>query len=783
MIDKEVYPVTNEYGRPIIDKITLRIIDKEVYPVTDGLGMPIFDIFLGPIVETQPQVISSADYDDSLTEFSIVRGDTVEFQIDNESSFKLPPAINKNKGRWITPEENISVAGVIIEGGYFYFGGQLNTENLGDYYTRSSDPDPSLVNEALPIQPASRTYQDESLDYWPSFFKLSPRSRGAYLNWLASARNDISTPIGYVFIYFYGLERRIFVDGKVDGTKRAGSGAKVSDEEYTDLFQEVIRLSVCYREHKVFQHYACQLIEAMIIIRPHLCSVNNESDYFASGQSLLFKFRLASAVNSGLPISGSLALAWIKYYAEYTLRTPARRCAEEFNLLFEKRYLEIFSSGLFVKPNKTRLELQYFPASGSLRGLNIVTPDLPDPVFLKSPVQKLMQIAEKCTNELEAYSRYLGKKETSRDDIEAVMLLPDDLINLYADTIINKFRHWADKKISQYSGLALVSEFWTCLNKTAAERINKKEAEFMQNVAQRAGYGIAPDLRHHFTKADSDGYIVLFNVESGEVLLPSTEFSSLAVTLQLGVLISKADKLIDTSEQEALNKIIDNNESISLTEKKALHAYLIWLLNSPDSLSGLKVKIESLGMSDKHAISQSIIAIAWADGKIDPSEIKRLEKIYSMLGLNNEAVTSDIHRLSILGNSFSKSILKEPGVKASFSLDAALLSRHESATKDVQSLLSTIFVEDDLIQSDKPSPSAQPVNGLDEAHNILFLRLIEKDRWERNEVAEICKNIGLLLGGAVEVINEWSYEQVDAPVLDDTDEIWIDLEIVEELKG
>ncbi|CAM7229661.1 TerB-C domain-containing protein [Escherichia coli] len=48
----------------------------------------------------------------------------------------------------------------------------------------------------------------------------------------------------------------------------------------------------------------------------------------------------------------------------------------------------------------------------------------------------------------------------------------------------------------------------------------------------------------------------------------------------------------------------------------------------------------------------------------------------------------------------------------------------------------------------------------------------------------MCSNWNLMLGGALEVINDWSYAVVDAPVLEDADDhIWIDLEIAKELEG
>ena len=44
-------------------------------------------------------------------------------------------------------------------------------------------------------------------DYYPSYAGLSPEQRWVYLNWLT----DVSQPvyIGYVFLYYYGLERQL----------------------------------------------------------------------------------------------------------------------------------------------------------------------------------------------------------------------------------------------------------------------------------------------------------------------------------------------------------------------------------------------------------------------------------------------------------------------------------------------------------------------------------------------------------------------------------------------
>lgn len=47
----------------------------------------------------------------------------------------------------------------------------------------------------------------EELGYYPSYKNMTPKQRFTYLNWLRNIDADI--PIGYVFTYFYGLERHI----------------------------------------------------------------------------------------------------------------------------------------------------------------------------------------------------------------------------------------------------------------------------------------------------------------------------------------------------------------------------------------------------------------------------------------------------------------------------------------------------------------------------------------------------------------------------------------------
>ncbi|OUS14702.1 ATPase [Gammaproteobacteria bacterium 50_400_T64] len=711
---------------------------------------------------TSNRVVANSNRDDDdLATFSISYG------YDEEKSK------NKAPGKWIKPGEPIIIKGEEYSSGNFYFGGKLSS--LDGYGVEAS-----LVDDSLKVENKPSSFEDESLGYWPKFISLTPKGRGAFLNWLAGNRADPETPLGYVFIYFYGLERRITVDS-INQT--------VQDTEFKALFDEVLRLQGIYGSSRSFSNYATRLLEIMCLLRPHVVS-HPELERSPKRDSLLFKHRLATTVSEGKPVHAELALAWIRFYPDYNLKKPARRCGYEFNQMFTRIYSEKYGGGIIVKPNKTRLKIAYHPASSSLHGISFPQQDLPDPSHLKGPVNKLIAIADECTSELDAYSRYLAKPDTSRTDIEALLLLPDDLGDLGASLGLGKFKKWAGDAISTKNGLVNVEEFWVYTKSPLPSKINKKEAELIQNLAQKVGYGIAPDTRYHHAKTSVDGMLVLFSEGHGKYFEPSKAFSEVGMALRLGAMVATIDSHVDQAELISLTQLIDHDANLSPTEKRSLHAYLVWRLNTPSNATGLKGRVKLLGKTEKSAVSRILVGVAMADGKIDPEEIKQLEKLYTLLGLDKTLVTRDIHGMSSskagLGPSSSQSETSAPA-SPSFQLNESILAIHESETKDVQSMLGAIFMEDEAAGEPNEAAvntAAEVEPGIDKQHYSLFESLIGKDKWSRDEVEAVCRDSGLMLSGALEVINDWSFDKVDAAVLEeDGDAIYVDQEIVEEIEG
>lgn len=698
---------------------------------------------------------------------------------DNLATFTIsvgrsePKSSNKSPGRWIKSGENIQLKGYNTDKGFFYFGGQLEAYKINSYYN-TYETEASLVDECLLFEKKDKFYIDASLGYWPTYISLSPQAKGAYLDWLFGDRSDPETPIGYVFIYFYGLERRALIDG---------TQGDVNDDEYISIFNELKRLRQIFNDNYAFNNYASKLIEIMSYLRPEVIQIDY-SEFSTRYDSILFRYHLAKQVHDNKPITDELALHWIKNTDEYNLRTPARRCSEEFSTLFKQLYLKKTNGGLVVKPNKTKLRLDYHPASGTLRGFQLDTIDLPDPSILKAPVKKLANIADQCIETLEQYSRYLGRKGTSKEDIEAILLLPKSLREYNTKNSLLEFKVWAEEKINKENGLILFSELWGFTGKPVPEKLNKKDLELLDSFLSFGDYFYTPNYQIHKIKPCVDGYIVLAHDGLNKNEKPSEPFQTKLLFIRLAMMVAKCNSTLHEKEDALIYKIINEDPLVSLNERSSLTSYFIWSKSSSMNTIGLKQQIESIDETNNISFRKILIQMALADGKIETTEIKQLEKIYTMLGIEKSLIPSDLHQYSAKKTITTQNQPAKDHTVA-FALNESILAQHEAETKEVQTLLGSIFVEVDTPEEiiEPIALDSSPMVDLDQQHKELFNTLINQEKWLRREVETICLKLNLMIDGALETINDWAYEIVDAPVLEDNGDIYVDQEIVAELKG
>ena len=81
-------------------------------------------------------------------------------------------------------------------------------------------------------------------------------------------------------------------------------------------------------------------------------------------------------------------------------------------------------------------------------------------------------------------------------------------------------------------------------------------------------------------------------------------------------------------------------------KRARLLANLQWMLAIPPDLSLLRRRLKDAPESTRHELGQVALAMASADGVIDPGEIKAIERLYKAIGLTTDGVYSDLHALA-----------------------------------------------------------------------------------------------------------------------------------------
>lgn len=88
---------------------------------------------------------------------------------------------------------------------------EYSFENIKIKIAYSGDQEPSLIFSNLKIKSSENILPTDKIGYYPSYSNLTPEQRYIYLKWLENPFENINIDIGYVFLFYYGLERCLFL--------------------------------------------------------------------------------------------------------------------------------------------------------------------------------------------------------------------------------------------------------------------------------------------------------------------------------------------------------------------------------------------------------------------------------------------------------------------------------------------------------------------------------------------------------------------------------------------
>lgn len=528
-----------------------------------------------------------------------------------------PPA------RWYPAGEAVTVGGLAIYSGMIYVGApQSSMSWLGREHAHVIDP--ALTVARSPVQ--------RSVRQWPSYSELNPSERRVYLEWLAGGRCDPATPIECVFLFFYGLEYRTFIDAKV--------------EDAPQIAAEVERLLSAYGANSSFRCCAERFLDALAVTQNRFPSTPRLSPERSNGGELPLALRvsLAKRLTEGR-LAGDWLLAWFLAMPDTVLRTPATRCFSEFVALFMHRFKSQYPRGLAVRLPSKRLDVRYRPSSGmsdvALKGEFV---SWPDPSAITAPMKVAKALVDECTDALDPLSRYIGRNSNAKDTLAAAVLLPDALTR----TLSSPLQPVVDLLNSLAPSGAAETTVADLLRITAIGDPTKKPSAALLDLLSRGlallDYAMEPDNRFGGKLAGLTTSIIIFRADQGAPIDPQRpEYVAARVLVEVAVAAATIDAENVAAGLQSVDQEIKRLSELNPFERLRLIAFSVSAQRGGSNPRNSLQKLASFPIADRERIARVALSALAADRNIDPDEVRFAEKLYKALGLPIERLYSELH--------------------------------------------------------------------------------------------------------------------------------------------
>ena len=716
----------------------------------------------------------------------------------SDKTYDSSNKITKNNARWIPPGEPCIVAGKTISGGYIYVGTSMPA-SVGPHppWAAEFKHDPALINLDLPVAENNPDTTGQHMGYWPSYSEIDPSSRLAYIEWLAEGKDNPQACIGYVFLYFYGIERRIIAD-------------LPPDEEILRLIAEIKRLRNIYLSNNSFDRYSRRLLEAAQIILTSrnikdLPLVKPTIETTTDEQKALLLMALSYQMQKGDPLTFDWAMVGYFFATGRGDRATVRKAKKQFLILMQKRFEKKWPTGFKLKKKQAPFYFYYSGANQYLRFYLEKYLSLPAmPSAMMADWSKLIELGNQVEEDISAYARAVGREPEKADSLEALLLLPPELANEKIRETSEQLNPWL-LKVATPLGSVTIETLMEIIIKDRTENCDQKKLRSLAVILEKFGYGFEPDPDFTSARVKLGDKIVLFDARSLKGIR-SAPSNSYKLAMPIAILLSGvgASSASGMGEEEIRwIEWIQKTFHLSEMESRRLRAYLEWLNLQKLTAARIKKAISEIPADHRNTIAYFAASVAYADGVLEKDEIVFLEKIYDDLGIERKQLYATLHDMGTersipasapitvenTTSSVKSFIIQQPPAefqakkKVKKGLDRTKIDKILEDTKQVSTILGDILKEDEPLSAPKPANTNVVTTdgqfaGLDASHAALATHLIERREWDRKEFEKLAQGLNLMPNGALEVINEWAFDKFDEPLIEDGDRVEVNLALI-----
>ena len=720
-----------------------------------------------------------------ITTDSLSEGLSITITLGNDSYGYDDDDFDAEPAEWIPFGRALDFKNYVLPGGFYF----LN--NKGGWGAESS----AVAREAQvgkPLLPSVLT-----ASYYPSYSQVLPDERATYLNWLQCFGRDQhqkDVARGYLFLYFYGLERRALCEGDLDpqifSTVKKMLGVYGPHHQGRTIITYLSDFLYFGNYQLGHQHFAKEWPELMLLHGGKM-----------SEDALILL--LAHLHETQQVLAWELAYRLAARHDNSRSSVVTKRSGEKFYMLFQSKYEALYPEGLTLKAAKQDKRLRYRAANSSLpyqngdqdkRNLSV-----PNVLGIRSQFKKLPSIWNECIDELSGYSRamrdLLDGHDSSRDDqLKAFLALPPLLQSRDEHPFDLEFTNMMGvaERVENNVKIVPCSVVARLLGIEERPALTATQSRMVSDVISSLGHVCGPNPHH-------SGLPLRWNQDLA--LAPCNlkeEKDSLILTgtlrlLYLTIMVASADGDVAESELSHYRNNIDR-ESFSDQQIVEIDNTLIALSRSPQvALRSLNKICKGIHEKHREAVLKHLVTVAADDDLITGDELKILKRITKSMGLSEVILNSQLEELTgfktvqVLktgGKRRGEPIPQKKGEteKQAFSLDHDKIALISAETEKVVEILSQVLSDDEVELLQESSVTEGTVSGiatevpdwlsdLNKIYQIPLLELIRHPNATGEVLKEVANKHHVMASSLIDEVNEWSDEALDDFLLElDSDE-------------
>ena len=693
-----------------------------------------------------------------------------------------------SKLTWYGPGEPLIHADLVIDSGMIF-----TADRSLPWPGEPSAIITTLSVARLPAHPLA------DFGYYPSYDRISADQRRCYLEWLAAGRKDVDPAqrsLGYVFIFFYGLERQIILDADRDPA----------------LLEEMIRLLEHYgaaHKSRSLRSYFLQLLhfagwqlgpDAYRSQWPRLLEFDTDRP---DGQGL--RFVLANLHQRREPLDWTVAYRIALASLESRRSTVVTRAQEKFFALFEQRFRDQFGDGLLLESAKQDALVQYRPASGALtqmsyerRRNNPFELRIPNAAGLHRQFKPLPAIWNSCVDDLSGYSRALrSKKQGQSAALAAWQSLPQELRRVEDHPLKPAFDELIDQASREGDFIFLPTSVMATLSGIPERaKLTTAHSRELADTAEGLGWAIAPDARITGLPLSWNQELALYR--AGTTANAAEDLSGVVRLLYLAVTVAAADGVIEPQEMDGFFHLVSEHISDE-SNWLPVRATEASLRRDPNvALRSLPTMSKLIPADSRQAVLRVMAHIAAADTEVSLDELKVLRRIARAFDLEPDSVDKLLREdeafreATIAAGERSKRgepIPTRPSEKPTFALNEERIRALTQETSEVISLLSVVMAEPEEIPCAPTAPPPSParkqavewLSGLEERYHPAVLSLIRHDEITSTDFDCIAAEHHLLPDDLFDAVNTWADETLGDFLLERGENVRVFRDLLPEL--